>query len=120
MEEMTMNKNSNSYQILYAAIMVLLVGTVLAFVYMALKPKQDENIANDKRRQILSAIHVAANDGEVKTAYEKYITGDLLVDVEGNVADSAQNVAFDVDMNNNIKATDRKLPVFVASLDDGT
>ena len=116
-----MNKNSNSYQILYAAIMVLLVGTVLAFVYMALKPKQDENIANDKRRQILSAIHVAAaNDGEVKTAYEKYITGDLLVDVEGNVADSAQNVAFDVDMKNNIKATDRKLPVFVATLDDGT
>ena len=53
-----MNKNSNTYQILYAAIMVVLVGAVLAFIYMALKPQQDENIANDKRRQILAAVHI--------------------------------------------------------------
>ena len=57
-----MNKNSNLYQILYAAVMVLLVGTVLAFIYMALKPKQNENIANDTRKQILSALHIAAPD----------------------------------------------------------
>lgn len=36
-----MNRNSNTYQILYSAIMVILVGAVLAFVYMELKPKQD-------------------------------------------------------------------------------
>ena len=54
-----MNKNSNTYQILYAAVMVLIVGTVLAFIYMALKPKQNENIANDTRKQIMSALHIA-------------------------------------------------------------
>ena len=57
-----MNKNSNTYQILYAAVMVLLVGTVLAFIYMALKPKQNENIANDTRKQILSSLHIGADD----------------------------------------------------------
>ena len=63
-----MNKNSNIYQILYSAIMVVLVGTVLAFVYMALKPKQDDNIANDKRKQILSAIHIPTmTDQQVKS-----------------------------------------------------
>ena len=30
-----MNKNSNIYQIVYAAVMVLIVGTILAFIYMA-------------------------------------------------------------------------------------
>jgi Na+-transporting NADH:ubiquinone oxidoreductase subunit C len=118
-----MNKNSNTYQILYAAVMVLLVGTVLAFIYMALKPKQNENIANDTRKQILSALHIAApDDAQVKDMYEKYITQDLLVDGNGNIVDSAANVAFDVEMKKNVKlpAGERKLPVMKCTMDDGS
>ena len=118
-----MNKNSNTYQILYAAVMVLLVGTVLAFIYMALKPKQNENIANDTRKQILSALHIAApDDAQVKDLYEKYITQDLLVDREGNIVDSANNVAFNVEMKKNVKLSDaeRKLPVMKCVMDDGS
>lgn len=116
-----MNKNSNIYQILYAAVMVLLVGTVLAFIYMALKPKQNENIANDTRKQILSALHIAApSDAQVKETYEKYIIQDLLVDAQGNISDSAQNVAFDVDMKKNVKLAERQLPVMKCRLDDGS
>jgi len=116
-----MNKNSNTYQILYAAVMVLLVGTVLAFIYMALKPKQNENIANDTRKQILSALHIAASgDDQVKATYEKYIIQDLLVDNQGNIVDSAQNVAFDVDMKKNVKLAERQLPVMKCKLDDGS
>ncbi len=116
-----MNKNSNTYQILYAAIMVLLVGTVLAFIYMALKPKQNENIANDTRKQILSALHIAApSDDMVKDTYEKYIVQDLLVDNQGNIIDSANNVAFNVDMKKNVKLADRQLPVMKCRLDDGS
>lgn len=118
-----MNKNSNIYQILYAAVMVLLVGSVLALIYMALKPKQDENIANDTRKQILSALHIAAPDeSQVKETYEKYIIQDLLVDGEGNIVDSAENVAFDVQMKANVKLADaeRKLPVMKCKMDDGS
>ena len=116
-----MNKNSNTYQILYAAVMVLLVGSLLALIYMALKPKQNENIANDTRKQILSALHIAApSDSQVKETYEKYIVQDLLVDSEGNVVDSAQNVAFDVDMKKNVKLADRQLPVMKCKMDDGS
>ena len=65
-----MNKNSNLYQIVYAAVMVLLVGVALAFVYMALKPKQDENIANDKRNQILASLHIVApSEKEIPATY---------------------------------------------------
>jgi len=116
-----MNKNSNIYQILYAAVMVLLVGTVLAFIYMALKPKQNENIANDTRKQILSALHIAAPaDDQVKDTYEKYIIQDLLVDAQGNIVDSTANVAFDVDMKKNVKLAERQLPVMKCKLDDGS
>ncbi|MCQ2289487.1 MAG: NADH:ubiquinone reductase (Na(+)-transporting) subunit C [Muribaculaceae bacterium] len=116
-----MNKNSNTYQIVYSAILVVLVGTVLALIYMSLKPMQDENIANDKRMQILSALHIAGGDN-VKETYEKYIVLDMLVDDKGNVADTTAGVAFNVDMKANSKcdAQSRKLPVLKCKLDDGS
>ena len=116
-----MNKNSNIYQILYAAVLVLLVGSVLALIYMALKPKQNENIANDTRKQIMSALHIAVpDDSKVKETYEKYIIQDLLVDRDGNVVDSAKNVAFNVDMKKNVKKAERLLPVMKCKMDDGS
>lgn len=116
-----MNKNSNIYQIIYAAVMVLIVGTVLAFIYMALKPKQDDNIANDKRKQILSAVHMTpANDNAIEETFNKYIVAGYLLNKDGSIADSAQNVAFDIDMKNNIKLEERDLPLFRCRLDDGS
>lgn len=116
-----MNKNSNLYQILYAAVMVLLVGTVLAFIYMALKPKQIENIDNDTRKQILSALHIAnPADAQVEEIYNKYIVQDLLVDKDGNIVDSTDNVAFNVNMKKNVKEAERQLPVMKCKLDDGS
>lgn len=118
-----MNKNSNTYQIVYSAILVILVGAVLALIYMSLKPMQDENIANDKRKQILSALHIVCNnDDEIKTNYEKYIIQDILVDNEGNVTDTTAGVAFEVNMKANVKADEksRKLPMYKCKLDDGS
>ena len=116
-----MNKNSNLYQIIYAAVMVLIVGTVLAFIYMALKPKQDENIANDKRKQILSAVHVTpASDNAIEETFNKYIGARYLLNKDGSIADSTKNVAFEIDMKNNIKLEERKLPMFKCKLDDGS
>lgn len=122
MEGKDMNKNSNAYQIIYSSVMVILVGAALAFVYMALKPQQDENVANDKRMQILNAVNIATDDNTVKEKYEKYIVQDLLVDTLGNIVDSAKNCAFDINMKSNVKLADneRKLPLFKCKLDDGS
>lgn len=116
-----MNKNSNIYQIIYAAVMVLIVGTVLAFIYMALKPKQDDNIANDKRKQILSAVHITpASDDAIEKTFNKYIVAGYLLNKDGSIADSTENVAFEVEMKNNIKLDERDLPMFKCKLDDGS
>ena len=50
-----MNRQSNTYTIIYSTVLVVLVGVVLSVVYQALRPKQVENIQNDTRRQILAA-----------------------------------------------------------------
>ena len=42
---MKLNTNSNSYIIIYSAILVVIVAFLLAFVYQALKPMQDANVA---------------------------------------------------------------------------
>ena len=39
-----MKTNSNSYTIIYSAILVLIVAFLLAFVFQALKPMQDANV----------------------------------------------------------------------------
>lgn len=119
-----MKKESNTYQILYAAIMVVVVGAALAWVYMALKPQQDLNRNNDTRSQILSAIQITPNgDGEaIEAAFSRYIVDQYLVDTTGKVTDKSADVAFNVNMKNNVKLTaaERRLPVFVAKLDDGS
>ena len=51
-----MNTNKNSYTIIYAAVMVVIVAFLLAFVSSALKPTQDQNVALDKKKQILAAL----------------------------------------------------------------
>ena len=63
-----MNKNSNTYQIVYSAIMVVIVGAVLALIYMVLKPQQDRNRDNDTRKQILAAINVTPEDDDAIAA----------------------------------------------------
>ena len=59
-----MNRQSNTYTIIYAMVLVLLVGVGLSVVYQALRPKQEENIANDIKRQILSSALIVPADGE--------------------------------------------------------
>ena len=42
-----LNTNSNAYIISYSIILVIIVAFALAFVYSALKDKQDANVALD-------------------------------------------------------------------------
>ena len=46
-----MNTNSNTYTIVYSAVIVVVVAFLLAFVSQTLKPQQDANVAVDKQKQ---------------------------------------------------------------------
>ena len=61
---MKLNTNSNSYIIVYSAVLVVIVAFLLAFVYQALKPRQDANVALDIKKQILYSLNIRGLDGQ--------------------------------------------------------
>ncbi len=65
-----MKTNSNSYTIIYSAIIVVVVAFLLAFVSSSLKDTQDKNVALDTQKQILNSLNLRDLDNE--TAAAKY------------------------------------------------
>ena len=61
-----------------------------------------------------------SSDDEIEKSFNNYIVAGYLLDEKGEIADSAQDVAFKIDMKNNVKVEKRKLPVFKCRLDDGS
>ena len=79
---MKLNTNSNSYIIIYSAILVVIVAFLLAFVYQALKPMQDANVALDVKKQILYSLNIRNLDGsEAEAKYAEVVKAEK--DVEG-------------------------------------
>lgn len=91
---MKLNTNSNVYTLVYASVLVIFAAFLLAFVASALKSKQDENIANDKRGQILAALNIR-NTANVVEAYKQNIVAAPVLNVKGEVVDTAGG--FDVE-----------------------
>ena len=114
-----MNKQSNVYTTIYIIVLVLVVGTALAAISLALKPRQQQNEDNDKRRQILAAVHLTPAADEVAADFEKYIVEQLVVNSKG---EPIEGDAFTVNMAEQIKLPDaeRQLPVFVCRMTDGS
>ena len=71
---MKLNTNSNTYIIIYSAILVVIVAFLLAFVYQALKPMQDANVALDIKKQILYSLNIRDLDGaEAEAKYAEVV-----------------------------------------------
>ena len=71
---MKLNTNSNAYIIIYSAILVVIVAFLLAFVFQALKPMQDANVALDIKKQILYSLNIRNLDGaEAEAKYAEVV-----------------------------------------------
>ena len=69
-----LNTNSNAYIIIYSAILVVIVAFLLAFVYQALKPMQDANVALDVKKQSLYSLNIRNLDGaEAEAKYAEVV-----------------------------------------------
>ena len=72
-----MKTNSNSYTIIYSAIIVVVVAFLLAFVYQVLKPIQDANVALDQKKQILYSLNIRNLDNATAEAdYNKMLVSE--------------------------------------------
>ena len=83
--------DKNSYTILFAIAMVVIVGTVLAFAAESLKPKITENKRLEIQQNILYAMGVNENDessvnfiptDKVAVEFSKYIKEQLVIQIE--------------------------------------
>ncbi len=99
--------------------MVFVVATILTVASVGLKPMQDENIANEKRQNILASAGITVEKGQNPAdIYNQYITESFLVNqngekVEGDAFDKNMNeVAKQVKTFANTGAGDVQLPVF--------
>ena len=116
---MKLNTNSNVYTLVYASVLVIFAAFLLAFVASALKSKQDENIANDKRGQILAALNIR-NTANVVEAYKQNIVAAPVLNVNGEMVDSTGG--FEVE-SKDITAKDdnaKRLPLYVAKVNNDT
>lgn len=113
---MKLNKQSNIYTLIYIAALVILVGAILAGTSMALKDRQEANANADKMKQILSSVHISADDQNVHKLFEDLIVATPVIDSEGNIV--AQN-GFEINVQQQSKKKDaskRLLPVYVCNL----
>ncbi|MDE6693463.1 MAG: NADH:ubiquinone reductase (Na(+)-transporting) subunit C [Muribaculaceae bacterium] len=113
-----MNKQSNTYTIIYIIVLVVVVGAALALTSMSLKERQTANANADKMRQILASVKITPAEGQVIDDYNKYIVESFLVNADGQRIDGD---AFNVNMKEAVKqpADKRQLPVFECKLADG-
>lgn len=114
-----MDTNKNSYTIIYAAVMVIVVALLLALVSSGLKETQTTNVKLDKKKQILSALQINLEDQDAAALYDQYIVKELVVNTKAEILSEVRGQAFDIDV---VKETakpleDRKLPVYVAQME---
>ena len=116
-----MNTNSNSYTIIYASVMVIIVAFLLAFVSSTLKPLQDANVAIDKKSQILASLNIRGLEkSEIETKYDAVIVGDQIIKADGTVVNDGaakDEAAFVVDSKD---INENNMPLYVANVDGAT
>lgn len=119
-----MNKQSNSYTILYAVGLVLVVGLALSAVYQTLRPAQQENIDDDTRSQILKAALLTAPEGvPMSDFFAEHVKKSYIVNYNGAIVDKNADAAFDATLHMSQESkkpeNERKLPVFECSTEKG-
>lgn len=107
-----MKRESNSYTILYASIMVVVVAILLAFTSQALKDTQKKNEEVDKMMQILRSLRVEATALNAEAKFKELIKESYLIDRDGN---RVEGDAFRTSIVEALRER-KALPVFVANV----
>lgn len=128
---MAINTDKNVYTVLFATGMVVVVGSILAFLASALKPRIQENERFEKKQNILYAMGVNENEDEgsvnfisteeVEEVFSQYITRQLVIKGDSVVEDGE---AYLIDMKKQLaiaKSGDTpSLPVMIGEKDGKT
>ncbi len=116
---MKINKQSNLYTIIYIVVLVVVVGCALAFTSLSLRDKQQANVLADTMGQILKSVHVTP-DADVATQFHSLIVAEPIVNSDGDMVEPDGALSVNVAEQIRKPASERKLPVYVCQLPDGS
>lgn len=115
-----MNRDSNLYTFLFAAIMVFVVASSLAFTATALKDKQNENVRKEQMQNILSTIGIQTDRDKAEKLYNQYIKEQLSLTLDGNTDPAVD--AFKIQLATETKkpVEQQRFPLYVAEVEENT
>ena len=105
------NTASDSYAIIYASIVVVIVAFLLAGVSSLLRPLQEDNIRLDKKKQILSSLNLK-NLPDAASTYADVVKQEIIIDATGNTV--ATEGGFDVA---NDAVNENNLPLYICEIE---
>ena len=115
------NTDKNSYTVIFAVVMVLVVGSLLAFTASSLKPAITENERFEKQQNILYAMGINENvegsvnfipTDKVEAEFGKYIKEQLVIQ-NGKIEKDSSAYLIDLKQQLAKDMSERKLPLFV-------
>ena len=126
---MGINTDKNSYTLLFAIGMVIIVGTLLAAIDSSLRERIDTNKILEKQQNILYAIGINDNEGssvrfiskdKAPIEFDKYVVNQIYIQ-EGKIIEDEEAYLIEVKKEKTLAkdaSYNRRLPLFIAEKDD--
>ncbi len=117
-------RQSNIYIIIFSAVLTVVLGGLLAFASVGLKPEQKKQEDLFKKRSILGAVREIGPEDDVLSIYQKEIKS-YVVDANGKIIDELNGepvIAENIEVGREFKKApeERLFPVFEKLSSDGS
>lgn len=106
-------KDTNAYTLIFAVLMVIIVGSVLAFTANSLKPIIDANKVIEKKKNILQSLGLDVTAANADTLYSQHIKEAVTLDANGK---KVEGNGFTINLVKEVKKpiNEQLLPLYVA------
>lgn len=116
-------QQSNTYVIVFAIGLTIVLGGLLSVTSVGLKPLQDKQVELDTKKKILGAVitlDAELTPEQILEMYDQRVES-MLVDIDGNVIENAEVTAekIDIGKNHKIDPQERMYPIFKYSNERG-
>ena len=113
-----MNRDSNAYTFGFAAAMVVVVASVLAFTASSLKDLQQENVRKEKMQNILATIGIEIDRDGAEVLFNKYIISQLALRNDGTVDESVDPFSgIKLALELKKEPTQQRFPLYLADVE---
>ena len=113
-----MNRDSNAYTFGFAAAMVVVVASVLAFTASSLKDLQQENVRKEKMQNILATIGIEIDRDGAEVLFNKHITSQFALRNDGTVDESVDPFSgIKLALELKKEPTQQRFPLYLADVE---